>query len=955
MKIHWNAEKKVYWAEFDGAPFGSSSERKVYWDQKEQVKAVGFFYDSTGEASGERHRWYSKYLERVEPLAKYAVGETVDHLRERNARIEASRQADVEDGFSVPATEGQRYLPFQLAGIKYMMNTKKCLLGDEMGLGKQHPVDTKVLTPDGWKEIGSVSIGDRVIGSNGRPTTVTGVYPQGTKPSYRVYFSDGSSVESGPEHLWTVRFRRGINQVWEDITLTTDQLRLRPRISRKHSNGRTTELDLSKTPLYLPILSAPVEFSPQGELPVDAYTVGALIANGGLQGTSAVVSVNTRDAVEFRESMPGDGAIGVYGGTTRWSVKGAISHMRELGLAVPSRVKFIPEVYLRASVKDRIDLLQGLMDCDGSVSKTNNRLTYHTISEALARDFQGLVECLGGIASISKYDRSHDNKPTEYRVRLRLPGSIKPFRVSRKAGRYNPGSHASPVRTVVRVEYVRDVESVCISVEAPDSLYATEHAILTHNTVQLLGLVNACPDIQNVLVICPASMRITWYREALKWLTRDFRIFTISKNTEVPEDVNFVVAGWSNVAQSKVLNSLTSRKWDLVVVDECHYAKNSRSAKRAKAVLGDHRYDRIERKEVLAESGIIHCADRVVFSTGTPLVNRPVELFPFLRVIDPDGLGQNFFGYAKRYCGAHHNGISWDFSGATNLSELQRRLRGSAMIRRLKSDVMGELPPKRRTLIPVSVGQSAETKRIIASISKKSEKFSRAIQSKDYESAVRDLMASSALFEEISLLRHQVGLDKCSSVIEFVKEALETEDKIIVFAHHRDVQESIAEELREYGVVQVMGGMSDTVKQGAVDQFQTDPSTRVFVGSLEACREGLTLTAASTVVFAELAWTPSAVSQAEDRAHRYGQEYVVNVYHVVLDESLDSYIVQTIVEKQNNIDATLDNTAVVKEVEVSEEMEEEVAKFVPPQEEKVSLLEEIKAGVTDKELEAPPF
>jgi SWI/SNF-related matrix-associated actin-dependent regulator 1 of chromatin subfamily A len=470
-------------------------------------------------------------------------------------------------------------------------------------------------------------------------------------------------------------------------------------------------------------------------------------------------------------------------------------------------------------------------------------------------------------------------------------------------------------------------------------------------TIQILGLVNLKPEIKNVLVIVPATVRPNWEIEAKKWLVRSFQIQRINKNVEIAitdGGNNIVVVGWSNLAQKKVRESLLKIEWDLVAADEAHYGKNAK-AKRSQVLFGKHEYVKGQ-GDVLKAEGLVHHTKRTVFATGTPIVNRPIELFNMLRVLDPEGLGKNFFGYAKRYCDAKNNGYGWDFSGAKNLDELQNRLRATCMIRRMKTEVLKELPAKRRQVVTLDPNGSSRLIKKEQKLLDNIPGYREAVEAGDYEAAIKALQADSAAFEEMAGIRREIGEAKADKVVDFAKDSLENVKKIIVFAHHRDVQDRIAAELSEYGVVQVQGGFSDEKKQAAKEAFQGDDNVRVFVGSLEACREGLTLTAATTVIFAELPWTPSAVSQAEDRAHRIGQDSAVNVYHLVLEDSLDAYMAKTIVEKQNNIDAALD-----KRPEAVKQLVAPVLKAEPQEADKETEEMDLAVTVTEEDLEAPPF
>jgi SWI/SNF-related matrix-associated actin-dependent regulator 1 of chromatin subfamily A len=205
-------------------------------------------------------------------------------------------------------------------------------------------------------------------------------------------------------------------------------------------------------------------------------------------------------------------------------------------------------------------------------------------------------------------------------------------------------------------------------------------------TIQAIGVINADPSIKRVLVVCPASLKVNWARELNKWLVR--RMSVEVANGNFPRS-DVVIINYDIL--KKWRTEIDQIKWDLLIVDECHYVKNSR-ALRTQALLGKH--DRDPDKRI---KGIE--ARKRIFMTGTPIVNRPSELWSLVEALDPQGLGSNFFQFMKRYTNATHNGYGWDFTGASNLDELQQRLRAKFMVRRLKSEVLTDLPAKRRQVI----------------------------------------------------------------------------------------------------------------------------------------------------------------------------------------------------------------------------------------------------------------
>ncbi len=441
----------------------------------------------------------------------------------------------------------------------------------------------------------------------------------------------------------------------------------------------------------------------------------------------------------------------------------------------------------------------------------------------------------------------------------------------------------------------------------PASLIADEMGL--GKTIQAIGLVNATPAAKRVLVICPASLRINWAREMQKWLVVERSIAVIeSGKTAWPHYAGVVIINYDLL--KKFRSELRTAQWDILIADEAHAIKNSK-AQRTKEIVGHQ-----DKKDPEKSWTAIPAARRVLL-TGTPIVNRPVELWPIVSFLDP-GSWKNFFAYAKQYCGAKHNGYGWDFSGASNLQQLQDRLRETIMVRRLKSEVLTELPAKRRQVMAlpangaadcIEAEKAAEARHqqqlIAAQVALQLAKA--ADDETTYEAAVarlRDL--SQAAFTEIARLRHATALAKAPYVVEHV---LAASGKVVIMAHHRDVVDAIRAGLEEEhpgSVVTLTGEDSMTSRQDAVDRFQGDEQVRYFIGSIRAAGVGITLTASSHVVFAELDWTPGAMSQAEDRCHRIGQANSVLVQHIVLDGSIDARLATTLVRKQAVIDQALD-------------------------------------------------
>jgi phosphate starvation-inducible protein PhoH and related proteins len=363
--------------------------------------------------------------------------------------------------------------------------------------GRAQPLHAKVLTPFGFRPIGDLRVGDLVVGSNGEPTPVLGVYPQGPKKTYRVHAQDGSSVLCSEDHLWTVRTRsdRRHGERWR-VLQTKDMVG-----NERTAHHRTYEL---------PMLTAPVA-RPEREVPIDPYAVGLLLGDGCLTG-STTASFATEDpelASALASPMPDIRARWTSGPEhvlDRIRPEGGVitvanpvtEAVRVLGLdGSTSHTKFVPEIYRENSADVRLAVLQGLLDSDsGSVVQRRRtcRVQYTTTSPRLRDDVIGLVQSLGGLAS-GRTRPAEGRKPGRVKGRevphrhdahvidIRLPAGIAPFRLHRKQERYDETGGGRPMRFIDRIEPAGVEEAVCIQVAAEDSLYVTEDYLLTHNTL----------------------------------------------------------------------------------------------------------------------------------------------------------------------------------------------------------------------------------------------------------------------------------------------------------------------------------------------------------------------------------------------------------------------------------------------------------------------------------------
>jgi len=363
--------------------------------------------------------------------------------------------------------------------------------------GRAQPVDTPVLTPDGFQSIGSLSIGDLVVGSDGKPTPVLGVYPQGEKEIYRVTTQDGASTLATGDHLWAVATRDDRRRGKPFRVLTTRDMFESLRANHHHR-------------YELPLHSAPVRF-PYREVPMDAYALGLLLGDGCLTGTTtpAFATGDPELAWELQLRLPGMEVRPRRGpdyqlnkvtspGDVITLGNPVTTVARRLGLiGARSATKFVPDLYLYNSHRVRLAVLQGLLDTDGGpVTQTDRtcRIQYTTTSPRLRDDVIFLVRSLGGIAhtrtrpAAGRAPGLAKGRPVHHRhdahiIDIRLPDGIEPFRLTRKRDAYNAVGGGRPMRFIESIEPAGTAEAVCIAVAAADSLYTTEDFLLTHNTL----------------------------------------------------------------------------------------------------------------------------------------------------------------------------------------------------------------------------------------------------------------------------------------------------------------------------------------------------------------------------------------------------------------------------------------------------------------------------------------
>jgi SNF2 family DNA or RNA helicase len=395
-------------------------------------------------------------------------------------------------------------------------------------------------------------------------------------------------------------------------------------------------------------------------------------------------------------------------------------------------------------------------------------------------------------------------------------------------------------------------------------------------TVQALAAIehdHAFPAI----VVCPASLKLNWKREADKWLPGRETVVVSGRKPVDTSDADVVVVNYDVVGAHRA--RLAALKPRALVLDESHYCKNP-VAQRTKAVQ--------ELTNALPVDSLL------LALTGTPLVNRPKELVPQLRIL---GRLHEFGSGAE---------LERRFGANAERERLHWHLRRSCYVRRLKREVLPQLPDKRRAVVPFDLDNEAEYRHaerdLIAWVQ---EKYS---SGDDVQSRVGSALRAEALVK-VNALRQLVGVGKLHAAHSWIHDFLASGEKLVVFAAHRAVQRDLME--RFPTAAHILGSDTLAERDAQVQRFQSDPDVKLCVCSLKVASHGFTLTAASDVAFLELGWTPAEHDQAEDRAHRIGQSDSVTAWYLLAADTIDERMAALIDAKREVVGAVTDGRATV--------------------------------------------
>lgn len=807
---------------------------------------------------------------------------------------------------------------YQQEAILHQLYLRDSMLWLQMGLGKEQPDSEPVLTPAGWQPIGYLLPGDKVIGSNGCPVEVLSVHPQGNKEVYEISFSDDTSVRCGLEHLWYVYSEY---QRFKGLPGTVKSVKdlLEEGLDKKAGkNGKVFKWSIP--------LVAPVQY-PQKDLPLDPYTLGVILGDGNVSENEGVsVCTDTSILIEIGASSIKPHESSAY--TSYGYVQGLKQTMRDLGLmGKRSWEKNVPEIFLRSSVSDRLSLLQGLLDTDGSPI-VKGGVEFCSTSEDLIDAVIDLTQSLGGVArnKTAKFTKHQGGIGREsWRVNVKLPSEFTPFRLKRKLVKWVRPAKYQPMRKITSIRSLGYNESSrCISVAADDKLYVTKNHVVTHNTPITLTVIDhriRTGQVKKVLIFGPLRViQSVWTREARKWEHTQHLRFSVLHGTKekrlralfVDADIyliNYENMNWlAEVLDHYYLSQDKPLPFQMCVYDEVSKMKNSTSLRfkggiRDRVVKGQQQKTRI----VGWRKILPHFQYRTGL-TGTPASNGYMDLFgQYLAVDGGKRLGEYVIHFKDSYFESDYMG--WVYKP----TEIGKRIIENKISDiTLKMDAADYLDMPSCKITDLWVDLPSKTRKI-------------------YEEIERNMFTVLESGAEIELFAKNTVSNKClqccngapyiddKGVYETIHDAkLDALEEVLEEAAGRPVLcsytfKSDAERImrkfkNKYNPVNLTTAKaSDTGK--IVDKWNRG-EIRLLIGHPASVGHGLDglQDSGSIIVWFGLNWSLELYEQMNGRLNRQGQKKSVSIIRILCKETIDVAVMDAIERKvtdQNGLKASI--------------------------------------------------
>lgn len=856
----------------------------------------------------------------------------------------------------------------QKDAVKFLLSRKKCILADDMGLGKMEPVSSLIPTPRGFKRMGDISDGDLVFGENGKPCKVLKTFDHKEKEIYKVTFSDGTFSFCGLDHLWkvTTPVRETRKQGWQVLSL-------KEMIDRGlQYNGKSNKANKFKIPT-----TSPVEYK-EREYFIDPYILGICIGDGNMCSGSGInisipdSEIETAEKIKLLLKEGYELSVNRSSSCPRYRIK-ATNHykndyfreIKRLGLDVLGNYKFIPEEYKFGSINQRLLLLRGLMDSDGCI-RPGNKIGYYTNSKKLANDVAELVFSLGGIARIHAYKRIKNEKEIiEYHVLIQIP--INPFSLKRKSEKYRPTFKKYCSKYIVSAELDRIEDAKCLMVDNNEHTYLTsKNYIVTHNTTSV-SVAAIEGNFDSVLIICPASIKEIWKRELSFYIPeKDITIiegFSDKKKSELEEFLGYAV-GKSNMTREQLLEEAKERgQWkfnrfiivnydivdnffkskrtytkqqfdelisnnpmlkyinnrkSLIILDEAHNLSNSKSI-RYKTIKG------------LISKGN---PDSIYAVTGTPITNDPANLFCVLNLLG-DNITSDWDYYMRRYCSAEEFCKDKEERNRWTNEFLRKKKKGTwyDLTKEEKKELNEYLHEHCKfILIPKGPSNLEELRDRISHIYLRRTKDSLTLPEKtiheiyydltpeqereynklweEYEEEKRTLDPEKELNKDLlegAIYRQYLSNEMIPNTISLTDRAVAKGEKVVIACCYDEELYKLQEHYGDKCVI-YNGKMSLRQKEDAISQFIENPNVMIFIGNIRAASVGITLIVSRTLIFNTFSYSDIDNKQMSDRIHRLGQKKPCHVIYQVFRNTYNEHALEICLRKED-----IFNTVIKKE------------------------------------------
>jgi superfamily II DNA or RNA helicase len=787
--------------------------------------------------------------------------------------------------------------PFQAKAVKFIVEQKRVLLADDVGLGKAQPLYCNVLTARGWKKMGDINIGDEIIDPiDGGIQKINGIYPQGKKDIFEVTFSDGSKTRCTESHLWCVQTS---NHKQRHLGFSVKNL---SELKKTLIHCRNKRLQW-----YVPITNR-INFEHKSQY-IPPYLLGCLIGDGSLRENAVGYSCADNEMIEMlKKLLPADVSFkknneynyrisGNYRMTGEMQVSNSLlCKLRQLRLAgKKSEKKFIPDCYKFNSYIVRLKVFQGLMDTDGYISK-DNTLQFTSVSEQLVNDVKFIVESFGGTVRLNSkiptftYLGIKKNGQRAYTLTISLPKNIEPFLLTRKRVRYKKRKKYLPYRKIKSIECIGKEECKCISVDTQHGLYLTDSCIVTHNSIIALGTILELVEKKGkmkFLVVVPASLRLQWLGECRKFINKEmfpdmeFHVVNKTKGERAylykqfkkSDNPSIMLISYDFVRSDK--EALQDIPFDMIVLDEAQKLKTRRT-KINKTVRKF--FPNIEYKLAM---------------TATPIENGFEDLYCISEYLDKERLCSKTY-FQDRYCIInrrrlwHRNIDIFEIVGYKNLHDAKEKLAG-LYVRRTIGDVEMELPAviKNNIFLDLTNEQSKMYSEI------KGEIFG--------EMTREDILARMIFLQEVcdstELLKPE---KKFSSKVEELKRLLEEDlkyTKTIIITHYKKFADVLERELESTNPLVITGDTNMTLRQNILSQFNADDSKRVLIGT-EAIQEGINLQVANVLVNADMSWNPAKLQQRLGRLRRLTSKHkTIRMINLIVRDTIEEHILDVLYDK----------------------------------------------------------